>query len=77
MLNPNLLNKKKVDAIISAFRPIKNRTINSVMEEVTRTDRRKFDATILRSFGLDEKLLDDIYHILINAVNDRISISRK
>ena len=77
MQNPNLLNKKEIDAIISAFRPIKNRTINSVMEEVTRTDRREFDATILRCFGLDETLLDDIYNILVGAVNDRISMSKR
>ena len=47
------------------------------MEEVTLTDRRNFDATVLRCFGLDEKLLDSLYNILIGAVNDRISISKK
>lgn len=77
MLNPDLLNKEKVDAIIFAFRPIKNRPINSVMEEVTLTDRRNFDATVLRCFGLDEKLLDSLYNILISAVNDRTSISKR
>ena len=77
MLNPNLLNKEKVDAIIFAFRPIKNRPINSVMEEITLTDRRNFDATVLRCFGLDEKLLDSLYNILISAVNDRTSMSKK
>lgn len=77
MLNPNLLNKEKVDAIIFAFRPIKNRPINSVMEEVTLADRRNFDATILKCFGLDEKLLDSLYNILIGTVNDRISMSKR
>lgn len=77
MLNPNLLNREKVDAIISAFRPIKNRPINSVMEEATLADRRNFDATILKCFGLDEKLLDSLYNILISAVNDRTSMSKK
>ena len=77
MLNPSLLNKEKVDAIISAFRPIKNRTINSVMKEATLTDRRNFDATILKCFGLDEKLLDSLYNILIGSVNDRISMSKR
>lgn len=77
MLNPNLLNKKDVDAIISAFRPIKNRTVNSVMEEVTRTDRRKFDATIIKCFGLDEKLLDSLYNILITSVCDRVFMSER
>ena len=47
------------------------------MEEITRTDRRNFDATVLRCFGLDEKLLDSLYNILISAVNDRITMSKK
>lgn len=77
MLNPNLLNREKVDAIISAFRPIKNRLINSVMEEATLANRRNFDATILKCFGLDEKLLDNLYNILIGTVSDRISMSKR
>ena len=77
MLNPNLLSKKKIDEIISAFRPIKNRTINSIIEEVTHTDRRNFDATILRCFGLDDKMLDNLYNILISAVKDRTTMSKK
>lgn len=77
LLNPDLLDKEKVDAIISAFRPLKNRNINKITKEVKCSDRRKFDATILRCFGLDEKLLDDLYNILIGAVNDRISMSKK
>ena len=77
MLNPDLLSKSDVDTIIAAFRPIKNRNINSVMDEVTRTDRRNFDATIMKCFGLDEKLLDSLYNILIGTVNDRISMSKR
>ena len=77
LLNPNLLNKEKADAIISAFRPLKNRNINSIVNEVECSDRRKFDATILKCFGLDEEYLDNIYNILIESVNDRVSMSRK
>ena len=77
MLNPNLLSKKDIDAIIAAFQPLKNRTIDSVFEEVTRTDRRNFDATVLRCFGLEERLLDSLYNMLISAVNDRITMSKK
>jgi hypothetical protein len=47
------------------------------MEEITRTDRRNFDATVLGCFGLDGKLLDNLYNILISAVNDRISMSKR
>ena len=77
MLNPNLLSKSDVDTIIAAFRPIKNRNINSVMDEVTRTERRNFDATIMKCFGLDEKLLDSLYNILITSVCDRVFMSER
>ena len=77
LLNPNLLNKEQVLSIISAFRPIKNRTINSIMEEITLADRRNFDKTVLRCFGLDESLLESLYNILIGTVNDRISMSKR
>ncbi len=75
ILNPNLLGKKDVDAIITAFQPLKNRAINSVIDEVTRTDRRNFDTTIMKCFGLDENLLDNLYNILITSVRDRVSMS--
>ena len=77
MLNPNLLSKNDIDTIIATFRPIKNRNINSVMDEVTRTDRRNFDTTIMKCFGLDENLLDSLYNILITSVSDRVSMSEK
>ena len=67
--------EKNIDAIIAAFQPLKNRTINSVVDEVTRTDRRNFDATVLRCFGLDEQLLDSLYNILITSIRDRVSMS--
>jgi len=75
ILNPNLLSKKDADAIITAFQPLKNRAINSVIDEVTRTDRRNFDTTIMKCFGLDENLLDILYNILITSVRDRVSMS--
>ena len=75
ILNPNLLRKKDADAIITAFQPLKNRAINSVIDEVTRTDRRNFDTTIMKCFGLDENLLDILYNILITSVRDRVSMS--
>lgn len=62
---------------VNAFRPLKNRAINSVLDEVTRTDRREFDTTIIKCFGLDENLLDSLYNILITSVSDRVSMSEK
>ena len=56
ILNPNLLSKKDADAIITAFQPLKNRAINSVIDEVTRTDRRNFDTTIMKYGSRKQKM---------------------
>ena len=66
LLNPNLLNKEKADAIISAFRPLKNRNINSIVNEVECSDRRKFDATILRTEINNRR--DEIKRIIANSL---------
>ena len=77
LLNPNLLSKEQSAKIKRAFAPLTHCKIGTIFEEVHNNERKKFDKTVLECFGLDEKLLDNIYNILINAVNDRISISKK
>lgn len=82
ILNPDLLSKEDADSVIAAFRPLEHRDINPMADEVRRSDRRNFDKTILRCFGLDENILDSLYSILdslysilIASVNDRVSVS--
>lgn len=77
VLNPDLLNERQKSEIRIAFRPLKNRPIGTIFDEVRKADRICFDRTILRSFGINENLLDSIYSLLITSVDDRISMQNK
>jgi len=77
ILNPDLLSKQQTLDILSAFQPLKRRKIEDIFIEVQKKDRINFDRTILRSFGIDENLLGSIYSLLINSVNDRISMKNR
>lgn len=77
ILNPNLLNDKQKSEILAAFQPLKRRPIKTIFEEVQQNDRINFDKKIFRSFGIDENLLESIYSLLTNLVNDRVSMKNK
>lgn len=73
-LNPELLNTKQKQEIIEAFEPITRRNVEDIFTEIQRDDRKNFDRTILRCFGIKDSLLGVIYNLLIDAVNNRISM---
>jgi len=56
---------------------LKERSIQTIIEEVQRDDRRHFDLTVLRAFGIDEAILPTLYQILSSAVNDRVKMSER
>lgn len=74
ILNPDLLSEQQRADILIAFQPLKHRKIESIFAEVQKTDRINFDKTILRSFGIDENLLESIYSLLTASVYDRVSM---
>jgi hypothetical protein len=74
ILNPDLLSEQQKMDILNAFQPLKNRVIEPIFTEVQKQDRINFDKTILRSFGMDESLLYNIYSLLTTTVNDRVSM---
>jgi hypothetical protein len=74
ILNPDLLSEQQKTNILNAFQPLKNREIEPIFTEVQKPDRINFDKTILRSFGMDERLLYNIYSLLTTSVNDRVSM---
>jgi hypothetical protein len=77
ILNPDLLNDTQKSEILAAFQPLKQRKIKNIFEEVQEEDRINFDKTILRSFGINETLLENIYSLLTTSVNDRISMKNR
>jgi len=74
ILNPSLLSDSQKQEVLSAFRLLSNRKIETIFEEVKRQDRIDFDKIIFRVFGIDEKLLESVYSLLITSVDDRVSM---
>jgi hypothetical protein len=77
ILNPDLLNDTQKSEILAAFQPLKQRKIKNIFEEVQEEDRINFDKTLLRSFGINETLLENIYSLLTTSANDRISMKNR
>jgi len=76
-LNPYLLNESQKSDIISAFKPLKNRDVLTIYDELRQTDRINFDKTVLKCYGIDEKILTKIYSLLIDSVRDRVTMKSK
>jgi hypothetical protein len=72
-----LLSEQQKAEILNAFQPLKRREIESIFAEVQKPDRINFDKTVLRSFEVDENLLNSIYSLLTTSVNDRVSMQEK
>lgn len=77
VLNPNSLTIKAKQEIKKAFQPLKGREIETIFVELKKQDRTNFDKVILRSFGIDEKILPSLYQILSSAVYDRVTMKEK
>ncbi|MFA5818754.1 MAG: N-6 DNA methylase [Bacteroidales bacterium] len=77
VLNPDLLSPDMIDDIFIAFQPLKQRPIGTVFEEVNMDDRINFDKTILRCYGIDENILENLYQTLVSSVNDRVSMKER
>lgn len=76
-LNPDLLNEEQKQAIKKAFHAIEKRKVGTIFEEVKQPDRINFDKVVLRSFGINTKILDYIYSMLIESVYDRVNMKNR
>ncbi len=74
LLNPDLLDDASKKTIVSAFRRLKDIPVEAIDKEVTRPERRLFDQAVLAAYGYDPSLLDTIYRVLVDAVNERVSM---
>jgi len=77
VLNPNELSAEAKREIKKAFQPLKNRELETIFVELRKSDRTNFDKVVLRSFGIDEKILPSLYKILSTAVYDRVSMKER
>lgn len=65
MLDPALLTPAAAGEILKTFAPLKSRPILSTAEELSQPDRARFDHTILKAFGIDERY-DEIRRTLLS-----------
>jgi len=77
ILNPDLLSKIQKDKIKKAFQPIKQRKIEKIFDEIKMLDRINFDRIILKAYGFDENLLNNLYDILISSTLNRVTMIEK
>lgn len=69
MLNYNLLTKIQKENIIETFKPLLNRNVKPLLQELQSEDRIIFDKTVLKAFNISEqevnirKALLDLYNI--------------
>ncbi len=79
LLVPNLykMTKAQRTTILTAFQPLKKRSIMRVFDEVKQKDRQVFDSAVLKAIGLNpKKHLKPIYEGLCELVRERIELGR-
>lgn len=63
MLNPNILSKQQIIHIAEAFKPLLNRNVLDLTNELKQQDRINFDKAVLQAYGI-EHLKEPIYSSL-------------
>lgn len=77
LLNPDLLDSSAKESILAAFRPLKERVIKPVSEEMRQPDRIHFEKTVLTAFGLDSSIFTWINSLLQSYVSERVSMKNR
>ncbi len=75
MLNPALVSVASREAILTDFDPLLKRPVAPILEELTREERRRFDETVLASFGLQNEY-DHIVGAFMTLYNIRKAVDR-
>lgn len=76
-LNPDLLNDRQRQDILTAFMPIAKREVKDIFSEIKSDDRINFDKTVLRCFGIEDSVLETVYNLLSETVHSRISMKER
>jgi len=73
MLDPSVLTNAQRDSILRCFQPLLARDVEDIADELERDDRRTFDETILKAFGIKTPLIT-IYDTLLRLVEIRQTV---
>lgn len=75
MLDPRLLSEENKTSILDAFEPLINRNVEHTSVELTLEDRRHFDMTVLRAYGIEEHY-ESIKQSLLSMQKMRLCVQR-
>lgn len=64
MLNPGLIGIEERERIIKAFKPLLNREIKTVREELCSMDRMIFEKNVMKAYGISDYLAPIVYSLL-------------
>ena len=75
--DPKRIDRTLAKRIISLFRKIAERPVESIFREIQRPDREALDKAVLEAFGLDPaEFLQPIYEGLSQLVRERIQLGK-
>jgi hypothetical protein len=77
ILKPDILDEVQQKEIIKAFKPLAHREIGSIFEELKKEDRRNFDMTVFMCYGISARLLDTVYDLIRELVDNRVSMTER
>lgn len=75
VLMPDLLDEVQQQEIIRAFSPLTHRKIGSIFDELQMEDRKNFDLTVFVCYGISTPLLDTVYGLIRELVDNRVSMT--
>ncbi|RIV51353.1 SAM-dependent DNA methyltransferase [Flagellimonas taeanensis] len=77
VLNPEVLSKKQVKDILSAFKSLCEREIKDFEEEYKQKDRIAFDEEVLKAYGFETDILPQLYSLLTETIRSRVEMKNK
>lgn len=77
LLNPAIISEENKALILGKFQHLKHREIETIFEELRKTERIEFDRAILSAYGINEDILPSLYNLILSSVEERVSMKNK
>lgn len=75
--DPRQMTERHREAILKAFRPLRQRPILRVFDEVKKRDRQAFDSAVLKAIGADRREYGELVHEgLSELIHERIALGQ-
>lgn len=74
--NPDLLSKKESEEILNSWKLVSGKKITNILDQLKDTDWKNFNENVLKAYGLDPGLYNDIAGSIVTLINRRNNISK-